>query len=71
MTDVIFAVDHHDEFDNFHKAGTTADLPRVQAGNLVYRGLARYAPQTPTPAPVVEEPAKAGVTDPKKSIGKE
>lgn len=71
MSTVIFAVDHHDEFDHFHAAGSTEDLPRVQAGNLVYRGLARYAPTISTPPPAVEEPAKAGVTDPKKSTGKE
>lgn len=57
---VIFTVEHHDETtDKVHAAGTQAEVSRVHAGNLVYQGLARYAPEVPAAA----EPTKTSKND--------
>lgn len=66
---VTFTVEHHDEVtDQVHPAGSTADVDRHHASNLVYRGLARHTLQTPAPAPAAAETATSAA---KQSKGKE
>jgi hypothetical protein len=62
---VIFTVEHHDETtDKVHAAGSSANVDRVHASNLVYRGLARYNDRPAAPA--AGEPDATSADDSKK-----